>query len=130
MIAYINNLENSQLNQEVIEAPINGFIVNENSLFFKGNMPIFEVEYLHYAQDNIITFSLDNAQRALKTAQTIHFMVWDLEWLRGKTDFIYNVDIYNKVDYLLCRSESHQKAIYNYCNRKPKIVKLNEYITR
>lgn len=51
------------------------------------------------------------------------FYIWDLEWLRGKLNFIENIQIYaNPKLELICRSEDHAKIINNYCNRMPKVV--------
>ena len=51
------------------------------------------------------------------------FYVWDLEWLRGKTDFEYNNRAYRheKVE-LVCRSESHADILENYSNRRATVI--------
>jgi hypothetical protein len=52
------------------------------------------------------------------------FYIWDLEYLRGKVDYVSNIQTYaNPKIELICRSEFHAQMIENYCNRKPRIVK-------
>jgi hypothetical protein len=46
------------------------------------------------------------------------FYIWDLEFLRNNKDYIKNTSIYRNPDIILAaRSQSHAKAIENYCNR-------------
>lgn len=58
------------------------------------------------------------------------FYVWDLEWLRqGKKNFLANLKAYMCPDVLIARHGDHFYPIYNYCNRKPLVIKdfkLNE----
>ena len=48
-----------------------------------------------------------------------YFYVWDLEWLRDRgKNFEYNIPAFIDKDIkLIARSETHAKAIKNYCNR-------------
>jgi hypothetical protein len=70
----------------------------------------------------LITTSLSNTQMALKCVNKskILYYVWDLEWLRGKTNYIQNLEILRDSNIeLIARSLSHFNAIEKYCNRKP-----------
>lgn len=73
----------------------------------------------------LISTDLDNtflSIRSINAAKKV-FYVHDLEWLRGKTNFMYNIQIYRHPDIeLICGSESYAKALKNYCNRKAKII--------
>ncbi len=58
------------------------------------------------------------ASRAVNRAKNI-FYVWDLEWLRGMTDFTSNMQAFRHPDIeLVARSQHHAKAIEDYCNKK------------
>jgi len=47
------------------------------------------------------------------------FYVWDLEWLRGHKDYMFNMQAYRSKEItLIARSVSHASAISNYCNRE------------
>ena len=73
----------------------------------------------------LISTSLSTANtvaKAIVEAEKV-FYVWDLEFLRGKKDFVDNVKIYrNPALTLIARSQSHADAIENYCNRKPDFI--------
>lgn len=56
--------------------------------------------------------------KAVNRARNI-FYVWDLEWLRGMTDFPFNMQAYRNPNVeLVARSQHHVRAIEDYCNRK------------
>ena len=65
---------------------------------------------------------------------TIVYYVWDLEWLRGNTDYMRNMNILrNERLKLVARSESHAKNIENYCNKSVvaivEDVNLEQFLT-
>jgi len=67
----------------------------------------------------IIATTIDTVMMALNTMSRVDviFYVWDLEWLRGKTNFLENVKAYNNPRVtLVCRSLEHAKEIKNYAN--------------
>ena len=137
MIAlYLNSLENSQLNRSAVAAldslEKSAIVLNDSIFPTNIDIPIFSSEYINHIDGEIITFDLNNTLRSIKALgpSTTTFYVWDLEWLRGNMDYLFNIDIYQSVDKLLCRSISHQKAIQNYCNRKAEVININEYIIR
>jgi hypothetical protein len=73
----------------------------------------------------LISTTIDNtiiSSKAVNAAKKF-FYVWDLEWLRNKTDYIYNIQAYraNNIQ-LIARSIDHAKAIENYCNQRVSIV--------
>ena len=69
----------------------------------------------------LITTNLDSAltaTNAVNNAENILYL-WDLEWLRGNKDYLYNINILRKPNLkVMARSESHAKAIENYANIK------------
>lgn len=82
------------------------------------------VELWNYG-GNLVVTNLDDAETGLNLVgiNSLTFYVWDLEWLRGKSDFIKNIAVYrNPKLRLVCRSDSHADAIENYCNRRPEVI--------
>lgn len=69
----------------------------------------------------LITTTLSNTRFASKVVGDVKkvFYVWDLEWLRGKNNFIQNLSVYRDPQFaLLTRSEEYAKMIEFYSNRK------------
>lgn len=69
----------------------------------------------------LITTNMSSTISALKGINNskILYYLWDLSFMRGKSDFITNSGVMNsdKIQ-LAARSKSHQKVIQNYCNRE------------
>lgn len=117
-----------QMNRLVLETDIDCTIFTEFSRFKPCMTPLFGV--MDFAEiwsfdGLLISTNLSNTNisiNALNAAKKI-FYVWDLEWLRGKKDFVENVNIYrsNKVE-LIARSNDHSIVLQNYTNRKPNRV--------
>jgi hypothetical protein len=54
-----------------------------------------------------------------------YFYVNDLEWIRGKSDFIHNMQAFHSNIRIFARSKEHAKIIENYSNRK--VLKVLPY---
>ena len=73
-----------------------------------------------YAFDGLLIGTrLDHAARMANIASPSQkvFYVWDLEWMRGKTDFVQNMHGYrsDRVD-VVTRSPSYARALQYYAN--------------
>jgi hypothetical protein len=76
----------------------------------------------------LISTTIDNTILLSKAAinATKLFYVWDLEWLRDKKDYVYNMQAFrNPQIQLMARSKDHAQAIEKYCNRQVSIVLPN-----
>ena len=69
----------------------------------------------------IIATNLDSALTALNAVNNADniLYLWDLEWLRGKNNYLYNLSILRHPDLrVIARSVHHAQAIENYANIK------------
>lgn len=73
----------------------------------------------------LITTNMSTTISALKSINNskILYYLWDLSFIRGKTNFIENTEAMNsdRIE-LAARSEEHKRVIENYCNRPVKYV--------
>lgn len=88
--------------------------------------PLFSIMNAYYASYFYGGVLLATNLKTLKTVVNLssnakkYFYVNDLEWLREEKDFMDNVSMMNNPKIkLIARSESHAKAIKNYCNVSP-----------
>lgn len=117
-IGYINKLVEKGIDCTIF--------VNEFSTpCMKVNCAVMNISEIWSFSGLLIAFNLNNAQIISKVISNVKtlFYVSDLEWLRGKNNFVNNIKIYNSVDFLCVRSLSHYKAIHNYCNIVPNLIK-------
>jgi len=125
----VNNLGASQLSYDLInQANKISFEGQHECFFFPRNLvvpclpvkcTILNLTEIHDFQGLLLSFNLQDTQLLAETKNPARkvFYVWDLEWLRGKLNFVENLPIYtDKRLELYCRSHDHQKAIENYCN--------------
>ena len=49
------------------------------------------------------------------------FYVWDLEWIRRKKNYMYNLQAYQNIE-LITRSFEYARLLENYCNKKVKAI--------
>lgn len=78
-----------------------------------GHIPDFE--------GLLITTTLRNTLLCSKFAGPVkkRFLIWDMEWIRGKKNFIENISILRNPNIeLIARSFETSQLIQNYCNRK------------
>lgn len=91
----------------------------------KPNVSIMNISEIYNFNDILIATNLYSASYIanLKNNARKIFYIWDLEWLRGKINYIENIQVYSnpKLE-LVCRSEDHAEILENYCNIKPRIV--------
>ena len=73
----------------------------------------------------LISTNLRNTLSSLKTINKskLIFYIWELEFLKGKTNYIENINIYqNHLLKLVTRSEEYAKNVYNYCGIMPSVT--------
>lgn len=126
------SLEPSQLSYEVITA-INREIMagskHDYRIFFEDLSSrivnplcaVMNVAEIWNYDGLLITTTLKNTALAAKTTGNIHkvFYVWDLEWMRGQQNYLYNISLYRNQDFFLfTRSQYYANLIKNYANRQ------------
>lgn len=87
------------------------------------------ISELHTFKGVLISTSIDLTLASLNAVTNTRklFYVWDLEWLRpNKNNFLYNMQAFrNEQVEILSRSNSHARAVENYCNRTPSLIVNN-----
>ncbi len=78
----------------------------------------------------LISTTLENTFFSLKLTTDVKrvFYVWDMEWLRGQKNYLYNLSILRNTKIaLIARNEETNKELDRYCNRKADLItdKLN-----
>lgn len=122
----LNNLGPNQLAYFAIKS-VNRANLNV-SLFYENmalpcldvNAPIMTINEIWPFKGTLIATSIDTAIRINKVVGEISriFYVYDLEWIRNKTNFIYNMEAFHSNIEIIARSNEHAKLIENYSNRK------------
>lgn len=80
----------------------------------------------------LISTTIDNTLLSVKAVNSAIkvFYIWDLEWIRGKQNFLHNLQAFRHPDIILvARSIDHAKVIENYCNKKVNAVIPNFQIS-
>lgn len=125
--SFVNDLSNSQSNFFMIrefnklDSPF-CFYNNISYLVTQANFAVLNSSYLPHYDGNLFCIDPNCAliARKARTNYKIYLYLWDVFFMRGDSDFTYNMDIFrDKSISLICRSESHADAIENYCNRSP-----------
>lgn len=115
-----------------MNAAISNGKVSDGTIFYRQYAPFFTPAYFgvvgidmlsHFTGD-LITTDLDGTAMALMYGIKPTFYINDLEWMRGRYDFLTNVKLYREAARLFCRSPSHQTAIKNYCGRMAELLPI------
>lgn len=135
------NLANSQLffeasyNTKYIDTQLDLtlFFENLSPVAFRCACGIMHVSEILNFNGTLISTTLDNTLLSLKAINQAKkiFYVWDLEWIRGKTDYLSNIAIYQNPNLkLFTRSDAYSRAIYNYSNSvaKPSNLDIKELL--
>ena len=97
------------------------FFENLSGKITEPNFGMMNTTEIWSFQGHLITTSISTTLTAIKSMSPSekYFYVWDLEWLRDRgKNFEYNIPAFIDKDIkLIARSETHAKAIKNYCNR-------------
>lgn len=92
--------------------------------------PVMNIADLKYFKEGkLISFSLDGAFRISKQIGNIDplLYIYDLEWLRGKKDYVANLSIMRNIP-LVTRSEEYSRLVQNYCNSECPFKRLDEVL--
>ncbi len=136
------HLSIAQIKDEVVD------IINKNSqqgknsysIFFENTSPnyrmvlapLMNISDSKFFKGRLITFSLSTIQYALNSPNLVEpvLYVYDLEWLRGHTDFVKNVSIYrNPKLKIYTRSEDYADLLNKYANIKVEVKSLEKLMT-
>lgn len=100
------------------------FYLNIAPIPVNTNFGLMNAYYISPWDDMLIATSLQTAKVIESVSIAKKFLyLYDLEWLRYKSDYESNLSILkNKELQLLCRNEDHALAIKNYCGVKPEIL--------
>lgn len=107
---------------------------DDAAIFFEQiAMPILQplcgtmcINELMSFKGTLITSTIDNTAMSLarnsRKNNKIILYLWDLEWMRGKSDYRYNYSVLNSVDQIFVRSQEHGRAIENYVGKPPMVL--------
>lgn len=121
----LNNLTSSQIAYFAIkeanlytDLDISIFYENMALPFIDLKVPMMSVSELWSYNGTVIATSIDTAIMLNKIISNINrvFYVNDIEWIRDKTNFLYNVQAFDKDIKVFARSNEHAKIIEAYGN--------------
>ena len=98
-----------------------GFFENLSSHVIEPAFSIMNMSEIWGFKGILIATSAATALTLIKSVGQCkkYFYVWDLEWLRDPDNYHTLLAIYRHLDIkLIARSETHAKAIQNFCNRE------------
>ncbi len=106
------------------------FYENISPTFNSVLCPVMNIsEMKYFRKGRLIGFTLGSGEQMLKSVNHIEplLYLYDLEWLRGKTDYVRNLSILRQIP-LATRSEEYSKLAENYTNTKCPFKKLEEIL--
>lgn len=127
----------SQLTEEVLEAIQKG--KDRYCLYYENLMqhyrpipfPVMNISESVYFSGKLIATSLFSASYILSNLNHTRKLLFcnDLEFLRGRTDFMQNISVYRNPELeLYTRSEDYAKLLSNYTNKEVKVKTIEELI--
>lgn len=113
---------------------------NSYSIFFENTSPnyrmslapLMNISDSKFFSGRLISFSLSTIEYALKSPNLVEpiLYVYDLEWLRGQTDYVKNISIYRNPRLRVCtRSADYKRLLDNYANINSTVVSLETLMT-
>lgn len=131
------HLGNSQLTYEVQKIVFENQDTQEFYIFYEQSYPsqysffapIMNISEMKHFSGRLIGFTLSSLSYLDKAVLPIEPIVYlyDLEWLRGKTDYISNVQQFRKYK-LYTRSQEYAELIQNYTNHTCEFKQLKDVI--
>jgi hypothetical protein len=127
----------SQLTEEVLNSISDG--KNRYVLYYENLAnPYRPIPYMNtnitetvHFKGRLIATTLFSASYILSNLNYTEkiFYIYELEWLKGRRDFLENLKTYRNQDIkLYTRSEEYSKLIGNYCNRKVEVKEIKELV--
>lgn len=129
------NLGASQLLHEVVgkinqtRGPYTVYYEDIYPTYVRIHAPLMNITESKYFSGRLIATTLSSADYILSSLQhnELIFYIYDLEWLRGKTDYVANQLIYrNPKLKLYTRCKEYAELIKQYTNRDVGICGLGE----
>lgn len=114
-------------NQNSRSVPITLFYQNLALPCLDTNIPVMCVNEIWPFKGKLIATSIETAIAVNNVVSEVdrYFYVNDLEWIRGKSDFIHNMQAFHSNIQIFARSKEHAQIIENYSNRK--VIKILPY---
>ncbi len=135
------HVASSQLKDEVFDI-VNAYAEKGNSytIFFENVAPnyryilapLMNIADSKFFKGRLIGFTLSSTDFMLKSFNEVEpiLYAYDLEFLRGKTDFIANNKVYRNPNLqLYTRSHDYKKLLENYSNRSADVISLEKLMT-
>lgn len=113
-------IKNLNVLSDDIENQVYCFYNNLSSICIPPKFALMHSYYLNYFNNgSVICTNLSNLENLLKyhTKVKKYLYLWDLEWLRGKSDYMKNIALLNSDVSIIARSDNHANVIENYCNK-------------
>ena len=102
------------------------FVENITSHVLPPRFAVMNTTELPYFDGTLIATSISTCLTAIKSISPSKKIcyVWDLEWMRNTgRNYEHSIQAFiDKSVVLVARSESHAKAIKNYCNKTPSCI--------
>lgn len=131
------NLSASQLVEEVLQITEQDkgfytlYLENVTQPYRPVRSPIMNVSETVFFSGKLIATTLFSAQYILSNlcnTEKIYY-VYDLEFLRGRTNFIDNIAVYRDPNLkIYTRSLEYAKLLENYCNRHIEVINIAELL--
>jgi hypothetical protein len=127
----------SQLSFEIFDIINNGQTSHEYTIFYENISkvfnppfcPIMNISEMKYFSGRLVGFSLDTVNYMLKSIKIVEpiLYLYDIEWLRGKTNYLENVNKLRQIT-TLTRTEQYADIISKYANIECEAVWLEDVI--
>lgn len=119
----LHGLNNISYNSNHFDCTI--FLENLDRPCIPNLCSIMELTQIWNFHGFLISTTIDNTVYSLKAATNAKkiFYIWDLEWLRHKKDYKYNLSILRNPNLsLVTRSDDYANITENYCGIKPRVI--------
>jgi|JI10StandDraft_1071094.scaffolds.fasta_scaffold98623_3 hypothetical protein len=106
------------------------FYENLFAIYKYPSCPVMNISELKYfRKGRVVSFDISAANKTLKSVNAIEpvLYLYDLEWLRGKNDYVNNVSLLRKIK-LITRSEEYKTLVENYTNSNCEVKTLKEVL--
>lgn len=135
------HVASSQLKDEVFDI-VNAYSEKGNSytIFFENVAPnyryilapLMNIADSKFFKGRLIGFTLSSTDFMLRSFNEVESVLYayDMEFLRGKTDFISNNKVYRNPELkILTRSNDYKNLLQNYSNRTVDVISLEQIMT-
>ena len=116
------------INQEIINGSPHSYVIFFEELSTVCVQPlcaVMNISEIWSFDGLLISTTLENTLASLKVTSNMRraFLLWDCEWLRGRTNYLLNLSILRNPELLLiARSEDCAFELERYANRRPNLI--------